>query len=642
METITTILRYLLLYIIIMSGSIFISYKTNKKIEKCIAPQMAIIILVVYLFGICDGLKYGVWFISILSIVLGIYAIVKSIKKDKKAFKERILTSGFYFFTLAFFILMITTYNKNLQDYDHYLYRSLNTKIMYYTDCMSRGFQALYPPSINILEYFVMKVIGTYIQGAEAFAVQMFGFALLIPIFDIIKKKSKILTWTITISIIAMPAILGNLIFYEAAYPDGLLGLLIGYSIYMLYSEESNKFKVFSVALALGITTITKPAGLYISTIVIGMYALVYLISNKCKTVESLKKFFKSKEFKNIIIITLTVLLLFASWKVFTSINNKYNNSTIRADQGRTEGNSLGYTLKSIAMTTFGYYEENHDSADSNNTMISKIYALYATSSPIRLTIYGAISAIIIASIVIYKHVVKDENKKKYATYIIALTIGLGVYIIFLQLSYILKFSTEEMLDHAGLNRYMPTFLLGMIYFIVAVAIKNMSEKNDKKINYIILIAIMISFTPLQSISNVTITSGIYNINATEYCNNGRIPANTIQEKVEKGSKIISIAQDEKKVLYNLMMRYYLYPENETAAYSQIKQEDTRLIDDMKKKILEENYEYMYIFDTDSTLNNILNKEFTIDDTTIQDETLYKVIVENEEISLQKVDLNNK
>ena len=634
MQVILTLLRYVLLYFIIILGSIFIADKVNKKIEKCIAPNIAIIILVLYIFGIFEMLKYGVWVIAIINILLGLYTIIKK-WKNKNELKEKILTPGLAFFSLVFFLLMLTTYNKNLVDYDHYLYRSLNTKIMYYTDCMSKGFQALYPPSINLLEYFFMKIIGVYLQGVEAFAVQIFGFALLLPLFDRI-KNTKFMNLVISIVIICMPAILENLIFYEAAYPDALLGLLIGYSMYILCTEENNKFKLLSVILALVVTTLTKPAGFYISGIVIGMYLLIELLNNECNTKKNIKKFLKSKELKNVIIMTILVITVFLSWNIFTKINNKNNLGTTRPEQTRTEGNSIVYTIKSIMTTTFGYYEENHDAADSNKSLIPKIYSLYAVMQPVRLTIYGIIIVIMLASLIIYKYVVKEENKKKFAHYIIALTIGLAIYIVFLQLSYILKFSTEEMIGHNGLNRYMPTFLLGMLYFIVAMAIKNMEERHDRKINYIILIAMIIAFTPLQSIANVSITSGIYNIQSIEYCNNGRIPANKIEQKIEKDEKVISIAQDEKTTLYSMMLRYYLYPEHKVYHYNNI---DERKIENIKNKIINENISYIYLFSVDEKLNEVFEEKFN-SVVNLKKETLYKIQIEENKIQLKEIPLD--
>lgn len=634
MQVILTLLRYVLLYFIIILGSMFIADKANKKIEKCIAPNIAIIILALYIFGIFEMLKDGVWAITIINILLGLYTIIKN-WKNKERLKEKILTPGLGFFTIVYFILMITTYNKNLVDYDHYLYRSLNTKIMYYTDCISKGFQALYPPSINILEYFFMKIIGVYMQGIEAFAVQLFGFALLLPLFDRI-KNTKFMNLVISIVIICIPAILGNLIFYEAAYPDALLGLLIGYSMHMLCTEENNKFKLLSVILALLVTTLTKPAGFYISGIVIGMYLLIELLNNECNTKKNIKKFIKSKELKNVIIMTILVTAVFLSWNIFTKMNNKNNLGTTRPEQTRTEGNSIVYTIKSIMTTTFGYYEENHDAADSNNSLIPKIYSLYAVMQPVRLTIYGSITVIMIATLIIYKYVIKEENKKKFAHYIIALTIGLAIYIVFLQMSYILKFSTKEMIGHNGLNRYMPTFLLGMIYFIVTMAIKNMEEKRGRKINYIILIAIIISFTPLQSIANVSITSGIYNIQSIEYCNNGRIPANKIDEEIEENEKVVIISQNEDTNLYGLMLRYYLYPKHEANCYDQITEKE---LTNIKNKMLKENISYIYVFSTNEELNKNVKNEFNTE-TELKAGTLYKIQIENDKIELKEIALD--
>lgn len=632
MELVTILLRIILLYVIIVSGSIFIAYKANKKIESCIAINFGLIILSLYIFGLFEWLKYGVWIVSILNIISGIYTIIKN-WKNRKQIKDKILTPGFAFFSIIFFILIIVSYNKNLVDYDHYFYRSFNTKVLYYTDSMSRGYTALYPPAINLLEYFFMRIIGPYIQGIEAFAVQMLGFSFLIPIFDR-KTKCKYMNLIVTLILICIPAILPNLIFYESAYPDALLGLIIGYIMYTLYIEEDNKFKMLSITIALMLITITKPAGFYISAIVIAMYLLIELLNSKCNKKENILKFLKSKQLKNIIILVIAVVSIFTSWKIFTKVNNKYNIGTRGGNAARVDANPIEFIFRNILTTTFGYYEENHEAADSNNKLIPTIYSIYTTTAPVRLTAYGVIMVIILAGLLVYKKVVIQENKNKFANYIIALTIGLVAYIMFLQLSYILKFSTEEMLGHNGLNRYLPTFLLGMIYFIIAITIKNMDKKNDRKINYIILLVIIISFTHIQSIANVSITSGISNINSIEYCNNGRIPARKINEKIEDGARVITISQQDKTNIFNWMIKYYLYPEHKVDVYNQVNEKQ---IESIKQKITksEENY-YIYFISIDEELNGLISEQFN-NETKLEEETLYKI--ENK-LELTKIPLD--
>lgn len=327
---------------------------------------------------------------------------------------------------------------------------------------------------------------------------------------------------------------------------------------------------------------------------------------------------------------------MLTSWKIFTKINNKYNEGIKGENSSRVNGKPVEYLLKSIATTTFGYYEENHDSSDSNNDLIRKIYALTATIAPVKMSIYTVIALIMILAIIVYKNVIKVENKNKYANAIIALTVGLAIYIILIQVSYILKFSTEEMLDHSGLNRYMPTFLLGMIYFILAVVLKNMEEKDDRKINYIILIAIIIACTPLQSIANVTITSGIYNINSIEYCNNGRIPADKINNKIEEDSKLISISQNKDKNIFNWMIKYYLYPDHKVDVYNKISEEN---IEKVKERILRENISYMYITSNDEELNKVINKSFNTK-ITLKDNSLYQLEMQENQINLKEIPLD--
>jgi len=634
MGIILTLLRYILLYAVIISGSIFIADKANKKIEKCIAPNIGVIIFVLYIFGIFDILKYGVWVVSIINILLGLYTIIKN-WKNKNNLKEKILTSGLCFFTITFFILMLTTYNKNLVDYDHYLYRSLNTKAMFYNDTMYEGFASLYPPVINLVAYFFMKVVGVYAQGIEAFAIQMLCFSLLLPMFDRL-KNNRFINMVITILIICIPAILGNLIFYEAAYPDALLGFLIGYSMYVLCTEQNNIFKIFTVSLALIIMTLTKTTGVYISAIIMGMYGLYNLLNYKCYNKQNIIKFLKSKELKNIIIITILVISVFISWKLFLKTYNVNHVTTIKPDNARVEGEPTKYTQSSILTTIFGYYTQNHDSADAINNMIPKIYSLYATVAPVRMTIYAVIVLLMIFSLIAYKKVITDENKTQYSNAIISWFVGLIVYVVFLQVGYILKVSTQEMLDHAGLNRYLPTFLLGIIYFIVAVVIKNMEEKKERRVNYLILVVIVVMFTNLQSIANVTLTSGIYNIQSIEYCNNGRIPARKVDEAIEDDAKVVIVSKGTSTNLYTLMMRYYLYPNHLSTYYFQIFSND---LDDIKNNMIKNNFSYIYFFSIDEDLKQGVKKEFD-NNVELKAETLYKLHVENDKVELIEIPLD--
>ena len=151
----------------------------------------------------------------------------------------------------------------------------------------------------------------------------------------------------------------------------------------------------------------------------------------------------------------------------------------------------------------------------------------------------------------------------------------------------------------------MATYLLGFLYFIVSsIVIYLYNKKEYKPIGYIILAAIIIAITPLQSVTDSTITSGIYNINEMEKCNNiGRILSNQIKEKVDKSKKILIICQSQKRKLNALAIRYYMYP-TITADVANIYTKDN--IEELDK--IKNNYDYIYILNIDNLKNSELIK----------------------------------
>ena len=136
-------------------------------------------------------------------------------------------------------------------------------------------------------------------------------------------------------------------------------------------------------------------------------------------------------------------------------------------------------------------------------------------------------------------------------------------------------------------------------------------------------------FTPLQTLANASITSGIYNINTVEYTNNGRIPAQDINNKIEDNVRIVSISQDEDTNLYNLMLRYYLYPDHNVDVYNELNKNE---IGGLKNYIINAKIPYIFIYSTNSNLNSVLNN-----DKLLKSETLYKTEIIEGKLNLIEV-----
>ena len=605
----TMILGFIIIYLSIVLGSVFWSSILNKKIETTIAINIGIIVLALYLFSAINLLAQGVYIIATANIILGIITIIV---KRKKVL-EKVLTPGFVFFSLMYFILMITNFNKQLIHFDQYLYRSINTKMVFYNNNILEEYVRIYPPMTTLLEYYFLKLTGIYIQGIEAFAMQMYGIALLLPIYENI-KKSKLANIVVGLTILFLPAVFTNLVFYQSSYPDATLGLLIGYMLYIFFADSNIKYKIVALSIATGMMVLTKPSGIAIVLIIVAMLGIYEILKNKYYKKENIKKIFTNKNIKIILTILLIAVLVFISWKLVLKL---YKVGTDRADQSRVGDSSVQYVGNSLMTTIFGKYEDNNDAAESNANFIPKIYSVKGFTTPVQTSL--AITSIIIIAGYVYCYYKSNNKDLKYQ--IIAIIIGLILYMIFLQLSYLLKFVTFEMLGHNGIDRYFPTFLLGMLYLLIASIIKKLSQKEYIARDYIIILLIMFLITPIQYVCEATITSGMYNINSMEYVNNAKNIADKIDEYVEDDSKIITISQKEKTRLYNLMLRYYLYPNHNVKTIENIKEEN---IEKVQEVIKSNEYQYIYIYSTDSELTNMLEKDFdNLED--VKEKTLYKI-----------------
>lgn len=605
----TIILGFLMIYITIVCGSVFLSSILNKKIETTIAINIGIIILALYLFGALNLLQQGLYIIVAINIILGIISII--IKKKK--ILEFILTPGFAFFSIMYFILMITNFNKALTHWDQFSYRSLNVKMMFYNDSMMAEYARIYQPATTLIEYFFMKMIGVYIQGIETFAMQIFGIALLLPIYEN-AKENKLAKIVIGLTILFLPAVFTNLVFYQSSYPDATLGLLLGYILYTYFTENNFKYKIIALAIEVAVLVLTKPSGIAIALIIIAMLIIYEILRNKYYKKENIKKIINNKNIKIIVTMLISAILIFVSWKIVLKV---YNITSGGRDQSRVGESSINYIGNSLLTTILGKYEDNNDAANSNGSFIEAIYKVKGFTFPVQMSL-AITSMVIIIGYIWYYYKTKDSNIK-YQT--IVLIIGLILYMAFLQLSYLLKFVTFEMLGHNGIDRYFPTYLLGMLYLLIATIIKNLSKKEYIAKDYVIIMIVMLLITPIQSVCEATITSGIYNINSQELVNYAKNRADVIDEYVEDNSKIITISQKDEEELYNIMLKYYLYPNHQVNVLSNLEIEKE---ESLKNIINSKEYQYIYVFWKDENLEKMFKNIFN-NDYELKDETLYKI-----------------
>lgn len=638
-----TILRYGLLFVTIMSGASFLSYIFNKKYEQTIILSILFMIIILYCFGIFGILKIGAYFILISYNLLALVVFIKVLlKKEINKYFKKIISPGVIIFTLLFIGLACTTFNKMFTVWDEYTYWSLANKNMFYlNDFVTNENSTLtllspsgvYPPSPTILQYFFCKVIGIYSQGIELFTVQILGFAFLINVFKNLKTRNLAVILSIAFSIIAIPAIFCDQQFYITIYVDAILGIMIGYIFFEFFTSDRNdKFIWLAMYATSIILALTKPTGIVILLIVCSCLGLFYLINkivninkNNIKTI--IKNIFIDKTLYLVVGMFIIGILFYGSWQLYTK-------SKIEVKQEVTtnssyDGNPIIYVAKVFAKACYSGSSESEnmrsDMGSVGNAAKDFLDKAYYSTKPFDMSASTWIAITIIGLIIIYNLLNDKKEKQEFLTFSICVMISQLLYMLFLQVAYILVFHNKEGIGHNSLQRYLGTYLMATLIFVVFTFINYINKDKIKytKSKFVILAAIIFIFTPMEPIFNNTITSGTYNIYKRGLLEHDMWAANYVTSVVNKEDKIYPVHQTGNSDTYGLRFRYFMTP-IKTADIKMFNEDEKEKLnlEDWKLKLFEE-YNYVYVLNSDEYFNNNYNSIF--ENGQVNEWTLYKI-----------------
>ena len=605
-EIITNIGGFIILYYILIGNILLIKEKLNLPIYKAIPLSFIITALLLVLFGYLNILLLGLILISIL----GLISFIKNTKNEKLSF---FFTKEIGFFTFLFAVLFIANYFVNFNVWDEYSYWSGASKNYYLSNSINfskinilpYGNRILYPPSPTIFQYFFAKIFGSYRQGFELLASQMLGFSLLFVLFEFAKKNyQKIL---IAIICICIPAIFCQQLFYYTIYVDTLLGLITGYGLISICSNE--KYSKLSFSLALILVTLTKASGFMFSCIMILFYVMKYFIDslNEDKKISSaITKCFKNK------FIYISVLIIFATLcgnKIYYKFNPSIDNNIISGNVTNETVGSIGNAIKSTigALTGYEYTDFSHSITTSVDDLLTrKTYS----SEPFDLSAYNWI--IIISLIIFVSSLINKKNDKETYSILLSLLASIISYIVLLQLAYLFMFDIREALTHNSTERYLGSMLLASFFFAIYYFIK---QCNNKKALIGITLFVML-FTPVNSIIKNTIVIGERNVLTRSYLVEEQEISALINKHVKNSNELLTFNQGANNHLLKVI--YFSAPK--TTVSNTINFDKKTYRENNMNKMIKE-HKYILILRSDDFLNKQFNKLFNQE---IEEMTLYK------------------
>ena len=601
-------------------GSIFFADKYHKKIESSFILTFLFTIITIYIASFIGLLEASVGGVAILWTILGIRTLGKHRKADDHFFKRQVATTGFFVFTILFFGLLTVSFSKILTSWDQYANWSILAKKAFYTNNWIADIGMQYPPIPVALQYFFMKMGGEYRQGIELFALQMLTFSCLLPLLEWTAEK-KIPKIAVTIILLCMPAIFSMLNFYDSSYPDTFMGILLGFIMATYWLEENKKYQKVSICLSFAILTLTKATGMVIAIIAIVMLVLYEIFSQKKK--QTFRKILTGSKVRLCMVFLLIVLVTYLSWKGYQTFYAGEIEQASTQQIRENKGNIFSYMWNSFTIAFLGVGNENAiEGAKSLGTLLTNMSQNIAITKPMYVNMISTIFLLLGIAIVLY---VKYSKKDKFKWAIVVLNIGLVLYILSLQLAYWLVFSTEEMIGHNGLDRYLPTFFLGMIYFILSYMLKEAKGRKEKNVFYVILACAVVLVTPVENIASNTITSGIHEIEKKADWQEVAKQADVLKEKLEQSQVtevwLFSGIQNGGDVLYENFIRYDIYPQIEAKSVNAYKQPE---LEDAMQRLNQEEDSYIYIWNADEQLEECLGTE-------LESKTLYERVKQTDE-----------
>lgn len=594
-------MSYCIIFSILITFATMLSITFKKRIEETMPISTVGIILLIFLAGLLDNLKIGAIIVQILTIIQLIFILVTILKKDKDGIKKilgRILTPGLLIYTLLFIVNVIINQGRIFEDYDEFNHWAVIIKNMFIYNTYGTNPETIvrfneYPPFTAVFQYLFLAVQKVYSEDTVIIAQNVLYLSIIIPITKKIKwNKSALRIITVTPLIVFMPMILYKNFFLNILV-DGILGIMLAYTIYSAYEDDSSIFKTLKILAGTIMLCLTKTSGLGLAVLAL-IVILIKIIIDRKKD----KSKFKSS-IKSLIVICVITAILTSIW--YIKVNNAQKrwdfSKYVNAEEDRQNSSDI---LKSFTMSVF-----------MRQDITTK-----------QLTVFAVM--VLLIGLQIYS--IKKVKNKNFTYYAIAMLVSIPIYLISLAITYMTIFENIEGTMLTCFDRYTSTILLATLCFN---AFAMFDIKTKFSIELIVIASIIITLMPIDNIY----TQYIRGKNYVKTSNTNRDIYTKIEkykDKLNANDKILYMAGDKANIEYlKAMNEYVMMPVKIQNMISGNYESAEKF-----KKVIER-YDYVFIYRTNTdTVDNI--KE-CFEGGKVQRDTLYRVVKNNETIELEKV-----
>lgn len=625
-----------LLMILVIASCITIKFKFKQ--ENSILITFLSSILMIYLLGLFDIMIVSLYIIAFLDL-LGIIYIIYSIIKKKVKLTD-IFTLGTVIYIFMSLILGFALKNTCFTEWDEFSHWGPNLKAMVANDLFWSndkwdGIHVAYQPLAGLIEWWFCKLNGGFSESVAYIAIDIGILTLILPIFKNLNYKLQDIIKAILFLLVTFCFVYIFNFNLTSIYIDLILGVMFAIGMYIAMISEKKEDNILIVLILISMAEL-KTTGLLLD----GIILIVLFLSKVLAPVIKEKKIGKIqlRNFLILIMLLASILIAYKSWDMYCKSNNRVLDK--RHDNNFISEINIKEFVKAVIQ-----YNCTNEKLDS----ISKSFYSALNEKEIihRLPCKTIAQIFVVLDIVMIFAFVKEKEKKKKERILIqgiSFNIGFVLYCLLLMGTYMFAFTEVEGRGLYSLDRYMSTYFIAWLINIIAIFMsKNSYEKieEEKTKNKEILVLIIILLVGIYG-------SNIQNLIKPINKNNSTIPkyiqekADIVNSTLNNNDKVYVIFQDPGITVDPFVFRYCISPivmnlmdeyslgkldgPNDTMTYNITAKE-------WKEKLINENYDYVFILKTDNEFNETYKEVF-------EDKTDFKNI-ENKIFKVNKTNDND-
>ena len=450
---------------------------TKKKFINSLAPAYMLHVILVLICGmVFKRLSIGIYGGIVIAIVAGVVVAVKNRNTVSLRTWIKEQWNGGVLVFLAFYIFcFVTNSGKVFVSWDEFMNWGMFLKESLRLDglyCMSDLYipHKDYVPAITLFETIWCKLSGRYAEADAYRAIQVLMFSLLMPMMDRVFEytaegvrgqsdkisaiKGRLFELGSVLMVLMIPLLFntGNSFrFFHSIYCDLPVGVVFFWCVFEAYREQNDLiYHLITITIGMTMLVLSKMTSMALLPLVLLLLIVKLLFLKKDKI-----------SIKHSVLAVITVIVPISLWFCFNRFVDRYVENT---------GNYQSYDGMSLSSLKDVFISPQNSSIDYLDE-VKQVYVDAILHKDILIHgSYVAVLVFVVVSFFILAYLVDDNLDKKKMIFSGIWTLGAGVfYCMLMYFLYCTAFSKDEALHLASYERYMNSFIVSIVLFLLAV-----------------------------------------------------------------------------------------------------------------------------------------------------------------------------